>query len=125
MLLAASTLPLGGIPTTPAGVARKFLAPLLGRLLLHKEVPAHYHTTYLLSILLSYAIFIVDSQKQELNSEDKFMDPHPLANLFKLVACCKPIAKNEEVIKEKVIGLHLLNEKHGCNDISMNPIGLC
>ena len=45
------------------------------------------------------------------------MEPHPLANLFKLAACCKPIANNEEVIKENVIGLHLLNEKHDCNDI--------
>ena len=52
------------------------------------------------------------------------MDPHPLANLFKLAACCKPIANNEEVIKENAIGLCLLNEKHDCNDIGMNSMNI-
>jgi hypothetical protein len=50
------------------------------------------------------------------------MDPHPLANIFKLVAYCKPIANNEEVIKENAIGVHLLNEKHDCNVVSVNSM---
>jgi len=49
------------------------------------------------------------------------MDPHPLANLSKLAACCKPVAKNEEVIKN-AIGIHLLNEKHDCNCVSENSM---
>ena len=40
------------------------------------------------------------------------MDPHPLANLLKLATCSKPIANNEEVIKERAIGIHFLNEKY-------------
>ena len=42
------------------------------------------------------------------------MDPHPLANLFKLASYCKPIAHNE-VMNENAIGIHLLNRKHDCN----------
>ena len=47
------------------------------------------------------------------------MDLYPLANFFKLSSFCKPIANNEEVIKN-VIGIHLLNEKHDCNIVSIN-----
>ena len=61
MLLAASTLPLGGIPTTPAGVAKTFLAPLPGRLLQHKEVPTRYLITCLLSFLPSYSYLLASS----------------------------------------------------------------
>ena len=40
------------------------------------------------------------------------MEPHPLANLFKLAACCKPIANNEVVLKESSIGICSLKEKY-------------
>lgn len=51
------------------------------------------------------------------------MDSYPLTNLFKLRACCKPIANNE-VINENAIGIHLLNEKHDCNVVSINSMNI-
>ena len=69
----------------------------------------------------------VDSLKQKVSLKEykNIMEPHPLANLFKLAACCKPIAKNEEGDKRKGYWImHLLNEKHDCNDISMNPMNV-
>jgi hypothetical protein len=50
------------------------------------------------------------------------MDPHPLANLFKLVSYRKPVANNEEDIQVNAIGIHLLNQKHDCNDVNMNSM---
>ena len=52
------------------------------------------------------------------------MDPHALANIFKLATYCKPIANNEGVIKENAIGMHLLNEKHDCNCVSINSMNI-
>ena len=72
------------------------------------------------------------------------MDPHPLVNLFKRSNYAEPIASElcaldylygvllelhesencEELLKEKVIHVSSLNEKHDCNDVVINSINV-